>query len=118
MYTEEQYKFALNRIEKLLPLVTDETPKSDKNAIELALMSEIVVAYEEEHYPLDKLSVGELILIGLKEQNKTQKQLAEDLGISPSRVSDFIKGRGEPSLSLAGKICRLLAIEPALILNY
>ncbi len=117
MYTKEQYQFALARIEELLPLVTDETPKTDKNAVELALMSEIVVAYEEAHYPLEKLSVGELILIGLKEQNKTQKQLAEDLGISPSRVSDFIKGRGEPSLSIAGKICRLLSIEPALILD-
>ncbi len=117
MYTKEQYNFALNRIEELLPLVTDEIAKTDKLAIELALMSDIVISYEEEHYPLAKLSVGELILIGLKEQNKTQKQLAEDLGISPSRVSDFIKGRGEPSLSLAGKICRLLSIEPALILN-
>ncbi len=117
MYTEEQYQFALNRIEELLPVVTDETPKTDKNAIELAIMSDIVIAYEEEHYPLESLSVGELILIGLKEQNKTQKQLAEDLGISPSRISDFVNGRGEPSLSLAGKICRLLAIEPALILN-
>ena len=33
--TKEQYGFALNRIEELLPLVTDETPANDKNAIEL-----------------------------------------------------------------------------------
>ena len=31
--TKEQYEFALNRIEELLPLVTDETPSNDKNAI-------------------------------------------------------------------------------------
>ena len=36
--TKEQYEFALNRIEELLPLVTDETPSNDKNAIELTLM--------------------------------------------------------------------------------
>ena len=35
--TKEQYEFALNRIEELLPLVTDETPANDKNAIELTL---------------------------------------------------------------------------------
>ena len=40
--TKEQYGFALNRIEELLPLVTDETPANDKNAIELTLMSDIV----------------------------------------------------------------------------
>lgn len=38
--TKEQYEFALNRIEELLPLVTDETPANDKNAIELTLMSD------------------------------------------------------------------------------
>ena len=36
--TKEQYEFALNRIEDLLPLVTDDTPANDKNAIELTLM--------------------------------------------------------------------------------
>ena len=40
--TKEQYEFALNRIEDLLPLVTDDTPANDKNAIELTLMSDIV----------------------------------------------------------------------------
>ena len=28
--TKQQYEYALNRIEELLPLVTDETPASDK----------------------------------------------------------------------------------------
>ena len=32
--TKQQYEYALNRIEELLPLVTDETPASDKNAVE------------------------------------------------------------------------------------
>ena len=30
--TKEQYEFALNRIEDLLPLVTDDTPANDRNA--------------------------------------------------------------------------------------
>lgn len=45
--TKEQYEFALNRIEELLPLVTDATPANDKNAIELTLMSDIVESYEK-----------------------------------------------------------------------
>ena len=45
--TKEQYEFALNRIEELLPLVTDATPANDKNAIELILMSDIVESYEK-----------------------------------------------------------------------
>ena len=55
--TKEQYEFALNRIEELLPLVTDETPANDKNAIELTLMSEIVESYEKKHFPIEKRSL-------------------------------------------------------------
>lgn len=49
---KDQYEFALNRIEELLPLVTDETPGNDRNAVELVLMSDIVIAYEKKHYPI------------------------------------------------------------------
>jgi len=51
-YTKYQYEFALARIEELLPMVDDNTPANNKNAIELSLMSDIVIAYEKEHYPL------------------------------------------------------------------
>lgn len=50
--TYEQYEFALNKIEELLPLVTDETPANAPEAIELALMSDIVESYEKKHYPI------------------------------------------------------------------
>lgn len=56
--TKEQYEFALNRIEDLLPLVTDDTPANDKNAIELTLMSDIVESYEKKHFPIGKPSVS------------------------------------------------------------
>ena len=61
--TKEQYEFALNRIEDLLPLVTDETPSTDPNAVELSMMSDIVIDYEKEHFPMDKPSIGDLITI-------------------------------------------------------
>ena len=31
--TKEQYEFALARVEELLPLVDDNTPSNDKNAV-------------------------------------------------------------------------------------
>ena len=47
--TKEQYDFAMERVEELLPLVDDNTPANDKNAVELSMMSDIVIAYEKEH---------------------------------------------------------------------
>ena len=52
--SKEQYEFALIRIEGLLPLVNDNTPANDKNAVELSVISNIVIAYEKEHYPIEQ----------------------------------------------------------------
>ena len=115
--SKKQYEYALDRIEELLPLVTDETPADDKNAIELAIVSDVVEAYEKIHYPIAKPTVGELISLSIEEKGLTQRQLAEELGISPSRVSDFISGRAEPTLRIARALCVTLGIAPAAILG-
>ncbi len=115
--TKQQYEYALNRIEELLPLVTDETPIGDKNAVELTIVSDVVETYEKIHYPIAKPTVGELISLSIEEKGMTQKQLATELGISPSRVSDFISGRAEPSLRIARAICLVLGIAPAAMLG-
>lgn len=52
--SKKQYEFALIRIEELLPLVNDNTPANDKNAVELSVISNIVIAYEKEHYPIEQ----------------------------------------------------------------
>ena len=52
--SKDQYEFALIRIEELLPLVNDNTPANDKNAVELSVISNIVIAYEKEHYPIEQ----------------------------------------------------------------
>ena len=111
--SKQQYEYALNRIEELLPLVTDDTPVSDKNSIELTIVSDVVEAYEKLHYPIAKPTIGELISLSIAEKGMTQKQLAKELGVSPSRVSDYISGRAEPTLRIARAICLILGIAPA-----
>lgn len=115
--SKQQYEYALNRIEELLPLVTDETPASDTNAIELTIVSDVVEAYEKIHYPIAKPTIGELISLSIGEKGMTQKQLAKELGVSPSRVSDYISGRAEPTLRIARAICLILGISPAAMLG-
>ncbi len=115
--SKEQYEYALNRIEELLPLVTDETPTHDKNALELAIVSDVVEEYEKIHYPIAKPSIGDLISLSLEERAMTQKQLASEIGVSPSRVNDYISGRAEPTLRIARAICTVLGIAPAAMLG-
>lgn len=115
--TKEQYEFALARIEELLPLVNDDTPANDRNAIELTMMSDIVIDYEKEHFPIGKPTVAELIEMSLEEKGMTQKQLAQQIGISPSRINDYVTGRAEPTLKIARMLCRILKITPAEMLS-
>lgn len=115
--SKQQYEYALNRIEELLPLVTDETPASDKNAVELTIVSDVVEAYEKVHFPISKPTIGELISLSIEEKGMTQKQLAKQLGVSPSRVSDYISGRAEPTLRIARAICLILGIAPSAMLG-
>ena len=116
--TKEQYEFALARIEELLPMVDDYTPANDRNAVELTMMSDIVIDYEKEHYPISKPTIGQLIQLSLDEKNMTQKQLATEIGVSPSRISDYISGRAEPTLKIARLLCAALGITPAAMLGY
>lgn len=115
--TEQQYEYALNRIEELLPLVTDDTPANDKNAVELTIVSDVVEAYEKTHYPIAKPTIGELISLSIQEKGMTQKQLADEIGISPSRVNDYISGRSEPTLRIARALCMILGIAPSAMLG-
>ena len=63
--TAQQYEFALARIEELLPIVNEQTSASDRNVVELALLSEIVIEYETMNYPIEKPSITASAMLGL-----------------------------------------------------
>ncbi len=115
--TKEQYEFALARIEELLSLVDDNTPANDRNAIELTMMSDVVIDYEKEHFPIGKPTVAQLIQLSLEEKHMSQKQLAAEIGVSTSRISDYVTGRAEPTLKIARLLCTTLGITPAAMLG-
>ena len=115
--TKEQYKFALARIEELLPIVDDNTPANDRNAIELTMMSDVVIDYEKEHFPISKPTVAQVIQLSLEEKQMSQKQLAAEIGVSTSRISDYVSGRAEPTLKIARLLCTTLGITPAAMLG-
>ncbi|MBQ8838724.1 MAG: helix-turn-helix transcriptional regulator [Bacteroidales bacterium] len=115
--TRHQYEFALNRIEELLPVVDDSTLPSDRNAVELSLLSDVVIEYENIHYEIEKPTIAELIDLALEEHKMTQKELAKEIGVSPSRINDFISGRAEPSLKIAKRLCLTLGITASAMLG-
>lgn len=114
---ETAYEAAMERIEELLPLTDDNTPLTDKNLIELDLLSELVSEYEDEHYPIKLPSLVDMIKLRMYEMGINQAKLSELLGVSPSRVSDYLTGRCEPTLKVARDISRKLNIDANIVLG-
>ena len=112
-----RYEYALSRMEGLLPLVGEDMPASHPLAMELAIMSDVVIAYEKEHYPMGKPTTAQIIQLSLEEKGMSQKQLAQEIGVSPSRINDYVTGRAEPTLKVARLLCSALGIAPALLLG-
>ena len=114
---EAAYKAIMERVDELLPLVDDDTPLTDKNLVELDLLSELAAEYEEEHYPIAAPSLPEVIRLRMAEMGINQTKLSEMLGVSPSRVSDYLTGRSEPTLRVGREISRKLGIDAGIVLG-
>lgn len=114
---ETQYNWALSKVEELL-LVTDEnTPADDPAMIEMKLLSDLVADYSEEHFSLGTPSLVEILKLRMYEMKITQKKLSELLKVSPSRISDYLTGRSEPTLKVARDISKKLNIDANIILG-
>lgn len=115
--TEKQYEKAVERVEELLQVVGNDTPENDKDFIELDLLSELVAEYEEQHYPVSRPTLPEIIRLRMAEMGISQKKLADLLNVSPSRISEYLNGKSEPTLKVARRLRSELGIDADIILG-
>ncbi len=114
---EQQYRWALNRVEEILPMVTDDTPLNDPYSIELELLSGLVADYSDEHYAIGEPTLVDMLKLRMYEMGLTQAALSKLIGISPSRVSEYLSGKKEPTLRQARIISTKLNIDPSIVLG-
>jgi HTH-type transcriptional regulator/antitoxin HigA len=114
---EMEYEAIMGRIDELVEIVDDNTSQTDKGYIELDFLTDLVVAYEKEHYSIGKLSLADVLRARMEEMHLTQKSLAKMLGISAPRVSEYLTGKTEPTLQVARKIHNELNIDANVILG-
>ena len=58
---EIQYNAIMKRIDQLLEVVDDNTPEDNPEYIELMLLTDLVESYEDEHYPIEKPPLDEVV---------------------------------------------------------
>lgn len=114
---EMQYDSAMKRINELLKEVNDDTPEEDVRSVELVLLSNLVADYEEQHYPISKPTLVEVLKLRMYEMGLSQSALAALLEMNQSKISEIISGKSEPTLKQARKISQELNISPAIVLG-
>lgn len=114
---EEQYDAMLKRVEYLMEVVGEDTPTNNPDFVELDLLADMVEEYEMAHYPVGTPSLADLLKLRMYEMNLTQKGLAELLGISAPRVSEYLAGKAEPTLQVARRMHSMLNIDANVILE-
>ncbi len=66
---------------------------------------------------MDQIKIGKFISEMRKEQNLTQRQLADSLSISDKTISKWERGKGLPEVSLMMPLCDILGISVNELLN-
>lgn len=107
--TEQEYRTALARLGEIWDAEPG-TPESD----ELDVLSVLVEAYEDEHYPMDPPDPIEAIKFRMEQMGLSRKDLEPYIG-SRSRVSEVLTRKRRLSLDMIRNLNEKLGI-PAEVL--
>ena len=117
LQTEKEYNAIVGRVEELLQNPDNIENRDAKGYVELNLLSDLVADYEERHYPVKKPPLIGVIKLRMAEMGLNQKRLSELLGVSTSRVSEYLNGKSEPTLKVAREISVKLNIDASIVLG-
>ncbi len=115
--SEAEYKQASAKIEKLLRVVNNDTPQDDPNLKELIAYSDVVEKYEIDNYSIGTPSLKDVIELRMFERRLKQKDLAEILGTSTSRISEYLNGKRDITIEIARALHNKLNIDSDIILQ-
>lgn len=114
---ETEYEVLKLRIEELLEIVDNDTSGLDKSLIELSVVSNLVADYEEKYFPVASPTLVDVIKLRMYEMGLNQVRLSQMLGVSTSRISEYLTGKSEPTLKVARELNKKLNIDAHIILG-
>ena len=121
--SEEEYRQVMEKIESYLQTATKQggfhtlAPEDRDNFQHLSRMAEAW----EDNIPLMPIrqpqTLVEMIELKMYERKLKQKDLAALLEISPTRLSEVMKGKRAVNMDLAKRLYKVLKISPEFILE-
>ena len=121
--SDDEYRQVMDRIESYLSRATAQgggqtlSLKEKEDLKHLSLLAESW----EDGIPIMPLkqpqNIVEMLEFKMFERKLKQKELAEALGISPTRLSEVMQGKRKVNMDLAKRLYTVLEIDPAFILE-
>jgi HTH-type transcriptional regulator / antitoxin HigA len=105
--TEEDYNRAMSLINSLLDVIKgdEEHPLADV----LNYLADLVIPYEEEHYPIPNASPRDLLEFLMEQQGLKQEDLAD---CAPqSRISAILSGKRTISKEIAKRLAKRFKVS-------
>lgn len=109
--TESDYNTALSEIERLMGAELD-TAEGDK----LDVLTTLVEAYEQEHYPVDPPDPIEAIIHQMESQGITRKDLERYIG-NKARVSEILNRKRSLSINMIRNLQEGLGISAEILIK-
>lgn len=106
--TEDELDDALRVIDSLIDQPRLSRPEDDY----LDVLSDLVIAYEEVHYPETPVSDADMLQFLLEAKCVTQAQAAKGAGIAESTISEVLSGKRKLNRRQIGKLARYFHVEP------
>jgi len=109
--TEEDYKFALNKLEVIFdaPIGTPESDEADVLAL-------LVDEYEKQYYPIEAPDPIEAIKIRMEEMQLKQADLIPEIG-GKSRVSEILNKKRKLTVEMIRNLAARLNLSAGLLVR-
>ena len=83
----------------------------------LDVLTDMIEKYETMHYPVQDVSGVELLRFLLSEQGKPQADVARELGMSPSTISEILSGKRDFGRKYIEAFSRYFCVSPGTFLT-
>ena len=114
---QDELKAAFARLDKM---IADGFQGNPEKEAEFAALSKAIEAYEDSLglMPLKPQTLAGMIELKMFERRIKQRELAEQLGITATRLSEVLNGKRKVNMDLAKRLHKTLGIDAQFILEH
>jgi HTH-type transcriptional regulator/antitoxin HigA len=102
----------LDRATKVIDSLIDRPSLSSDEKDYLNVLSDLVETYEEEHYPMAKVSDARMVRHLMEAKRVNQTEVAQATGIANSTISAVLKGARQLTREHIGQLAIFFQVDP------